>query len=108
MKSGMATVFKGPDGKISATRISTLTVVFTIMGTFLAHNIASFLEAPGTFVSMGMNEVILITSVLGCKIAQHFSEAKSRAQASTTMTSSISSGSSSKATPDEDSDLARG
>ena len=107
MQSGVNTVLKGPDGKISATRISTLVVVFTVMGTFLAHNISSIIAGKSAFISMGMNEVILIASVLGCKVAQHFSENKK--MPSTLTTNNVVSGASSSAQSDadEDADMAK-
>lgn len=71
-------VIKGTDGKVSATRFSTVVVVLTIMVAFLSHNIAAIAHGSEKFISIGFNEFLLLTTALGSKVAQHFSESKGK------------------------------
>jgi len=86
--------------KISAMRVSVLLTVFSIMGTFIAHNVFAMIAGKG-IVSLGWNEVVVLTTVLGAKAFQHTSEAKSNA-------TTASSGSMVNPTADEDADMAKG
>lgn len=69
-------LFNGSNGKISATRFCAVMVVLTIMAVFFGHNLATMIRGTNEFVSLGMNEVLVISGVLGFKVAQHFSETK--------------------------------
>ena len=64
---------KGSDGKISMMRVSIVTVIFPVMVMFVIHNIVSLFGGNG-FVSMGMEEVALISAALGTKAVQSFAE----------------------------------
>jgi len=69
------TVIKGRSGKVSMMRIATLIIVASIMGVFVGHNILAMIKGGG-FISIGPEEAMLITGVLGAKAAQAFSEKK--------------------------------
>jgi len=66
------------DGKISMMRVSTGMVVFSIMGSFVAHNVAAVMGGL-PFVSVGPTEVTLLAMVLGAKAAQRYTEGKTTA-----------------------------
>lgn len=87
--------------KISSMRVSVMITVFTIMGTFVAHNIMSMIVGEG-FVSLGWNEVVILSAVLGAKALQHKSESS---QPSVSVTASTSNGGIS--TISDDSDLSK-
>lgn len=77
--------------KISSMRVAVFMVLVTILGTYIAHNVISMTKGEG-LISLGWNEVIMIASILGTKVAQHFSESKSKKDTGVTMTSVQSSG----------------
>jgi len=68
-------MFKGPDGKVSMMRVSTLIVVISIMGVFIAHNIVAMI-AGAAFVSIGISEAGLIAAAIGVKAYQSSIENK--------------------------------
>lgn len=71
----MKNFLKGHDGKLSSMRIASLSVVFTILSVFVAHNVLAMINGE-SFVSMGASEAMLLAGALGAKAAQHFSEKK--------------------------------
>jgi len=72
----MLDVFRGEKGgKISMMRVTSIMTVFSVLGVFLAHNILSMLRGS-SFVSMGAQEAMLITLVMGGKAVQAFAEAR--------------------------------
>lgn len=75
----MLSMFMGPDGKISTMRVSTMIIVVSVVGVFVAHNILSMIHG-GTFISFGATEAMLLAGVLGMKSVQHFSENKKTAE----------------------------
>jgi hypothetical protein len=87
--------------KISSMRVSVMVTVFTIMGTFVAHNVMAMIVGRG-FVSLGWNEVVILSAVLGAKALQHKSETN---QSPVSMTASISNGGTS--TVNDDADLSK-
>ena len=64
---------KGKAEKISSMRVAVLVTVFSIVGTFVAHNILSMVTGGG-MISMGWNEVVVLTTVLGAKALQKSAE----------------------------------
>jgi len=68
----MLSALKGDNGKYSMMRVSTATVVFSIMLIFIVHNIVAMVSGKG-FVSMGSQEAMLIAGVLAAKAGQAFS-----------------------------------
>jgi multisubunit Na+/H+ antiporter MnhC subunit len=64
-----------PKGKISTIRICCIIVTISIMSIFIAHNIIAMIRGMN-FVSIGLNETILLSGVLGAKAVQSFSENK--------------------------------
>lgn len=66
---------KGGDGKISMMRVSVVMLIFPVMAMFIIHNLISLITGQG-FVSMGMEEVALISAALGTKAVQSFAEPK--------------------------------
>ena len=69
----MLTMFKGNDHKVSCMRICSFTVVFTVMGVFLAQNVLSMFHGGG-MVGLGYQEASLVALVLGAKAYQVKSE----------------------------------
>lgn len=68
-------MFFDHNGKLSSIRVCCILITLSVMGIFIAHNIMSILGGRG-FVSLGMNEVILLSSIIGVKVVQSFSESK--------------------------------
>lgn len=66
---------KGGDGKISMMRVSIITVIFPVILMFIIHNIVSLFTGEG-FISMGMEEVTLLSAALGAKAIQSYAEPK--------------------------------
>jgi|WetSurMetagenome_2_1015567.scaffolds.fasta_scaffold796238_3 hypothetical protein len=71
----MLSMFMGPDGKVSMMRVSTMIIVFSVVGVFVAHNILSMIRG-GVFISFGASEALLLAGALGMKSVQSFSENK--------------------------------
>lgn len=71
----MISLFKGPDGKISMMRVSTIIIVTSVVAVFISHNIISMIKG-GAFISLGATEAMLLAGVLGMKSIQSFSENK--------------------------------
>ena len=69
-------LLKGSDGKISMMRVSVIMVMAPVIAMFILHNIVCLFTGCG-FQSMGMEEVALITGVLGAKTVQSFAEGNS-------------------------------
>lgn len=70
------TFLKGSDGKISMMRVSIFMIIVPIMAIFAVHNIISMISGNG-FISLGMEEITLISTALGTKAVQSFAESKS-------------------------------
>jgi len=68
----MLSALKGDNGKYSMMRVSTATVVGSIMSVFVVHNIVSMVGGSG-FISMGPEEASLIAAVIAAKVGQSFS-----------------------------------
>lgn len=95
-------VLKGSDNvhKVSAMRVSVLMIVSTILGIYVAHNIMAMI-AGKTLVSLGWDQVVVLTTILGAKALQHKSEASST-KSSVTFSSSVSNGGSKTISEDKD------
>ena len=67
----MLSVFNGSSGKkASMMRLLTFFVVVTILGVFVAHNVASMLNGVCGFISFGYTDAGLIAGALGIKAFQ--------------------------------------
>lgn len=66
----MWSAFCGSDGKVSMMRLLTFFVVVTILGVFVAHNVASMLKGVCGFISFGYTDAGLIAGALGIKAFQ--------------------------------------
>ena len=66
-------VVRGSNGKISMLRVTILFIVAIILLVFLAQNISSMIKGGG-FVSMGYQEVLILSVSLLAKVAQRYVE----------------------------------
>ena len=69
----MFKVFHDKSGKFSATRFTTIVSVLTFMAVYMMHNIAGVVNCTGV-VSLGYQEMLIIASIMGAKVAQRFGE----------------------------------
>lgn len=91
-------ILAGTDkNKISTMRVSVLIITIVILGVYVAHNIMAMVAGNG-LVSLGWDQVIVLTTILGAKALQHKSEVSKQ---TVTFSSSVSNGSSSKIEADD-------
>jgi uncharacterized membrane protein YfcA len=66
-------MMSGKDSSVSTTRFVTLSTTFTILITYVAHNVMAIIKCGG-YVDFPTNTVAVLCIVLGAKVGQHVSE----------------------------------